>query len=135
MVIYWIFNLFSLSLVLLFHLILVGNPKSIPLQRTHLRNSAFLLKAVAISHLSCQLYTNPRFVLLWSTAPMSGVVLLHLLSIFSTMSSLKLPGSSTIQTSPIPYSLSPTVVFFQIFPFSTVIFTDTVLWKSRILFD
>ena len=41
--------------------------------KNELRNSGFFLEAVAISHLlSCQLYTNPRFVLLWSTAPMSG---------------------------------------------------------------
>jgi len=37
---------------------------------------------------------------------MSGVVLLNLLSIFLTESSLKLAVSSTIQTSPILYSLS-----------------------------
>ena len=49
---------------------------------------------------------NPRFVLLWSTAPMSRVVLLNLLSIFLTESSLKLFVSSIIQTSLILYSLS-----------------------------
>ena len=37
---------------------------------------------------------------------MYGVVLLHLLSIFSTKSSLKLSDSSTIITSPVLYSLS-----------------------------
>ena len=65
---------------------------------------------------------------------MSGMVLLNLLSIFLTESSLKLSVSSTIQTSPILYSLSPTIVLLQIFPFSTAIFTDIAFRKSRILF-
>ena len=56
------------------------------------------------------------------------------LSIFLTESSLKLSVSSTIQTSLILYSLSPIVVLLQIFPFSTAIFTDIALRKSRILF-
>jgi len=77
---------------------------------------------------------NPRFILLWSTALMSRVVLLNLLSIFLTGSSLKLSVSSTIQTSLILYSLSPIVVLLQISPFSTAIFTDIALRKSRILF-
>ena len=54
---------------------------------------------------------NPRFIFLWSTALMSRVVLLNLLSIFLTGSSLKLSVSSTIQASLILYSLSPTIVF------------------------
>ena len=62
------------------------------------------------------------------------VVLLNLLSVFLTESSLKLSVSSTIQTSPILYSLFPIVVLLQIFPFSTAIFTDIALRKSRILF-
>ena len=65
---------------------------------------------------------------------MSGVVLLNLPSVFLTESSLKLSVSSTIQTSPILYSLSPIVILLQIFPFSTAIFTDIALRKSRILF-
>ena len=65
---------------------------------------------------------------------MSGVVLLNLLSIFLTESSLKLSVSSTIQTSLILYSLSPIVILLQIFLFSTAIFTDIALRKSRILF-
>ena len=65
---------------------------------------------------------------------MSGVVLLNPLSIFLTRSSLKLSVSSTIQTLPILYSLSPIVVLLQIFPFSTAIFADIALRKSRILF-
>ena len=65
---------------------------------------------------------------------MSGVVLLNLPTIFLTESSLKLSVSSTIQTSLILYSLSPIVVLLQIFPFSTAIFTDIALRKSRILF-
>jgi len=65
---------------------------------------------------------------------MSGVVLLNLLSIFLTESSLKLSVSSTIQTSLIPYGLSPIIVLLKIFPFSTAIFTDNALRKSRILF-
>ena len=65
---------------------------------------------------------------------MSGVVLLNLLSIFLTESSLKLSASSTIQTSLILYRLSPFIVLLQIFPFSTAIFTDTALRKSRIFF-
>ena len=65
---------------------------------------------------------------------MSGVVLLNLLSIFLTESSLKLSISSTIQTSLILYSLSPIVVLLQNFPFSSAIFTDIALRKSRKLF-
>ena len=61
-------------------------------------------------------------------------MLLNLLSIFLIESSLKLSVSSTIQTSLILYSLSPIVVLLQIFPFSTAIFTDIALRKSRILF-
>ena len=107
----------------------------IPLQSMHLRNLAVSLEPVVISHLlNYWLYTNPRFVLLWSTALMSGVVLLNLLSIFLTESSLKLSVSSTIQTSLILYSLSPIIVLLQIFPFSTAIVTDIALRKSRILF-
>ena len=90
---------------------------------------------VAISHLlNYQLYTNHRFVLLWSTTLMSGVVLLNLLSIFFIESSLKLSVSTTIQTSPILYSLSPIVVLLQIFPFSTAIFKDFALRNSRLFF-
>ena len=65
---------------------------------------------------------------------MSGVVLLNLLSIFLTESTLKLSVASTIQTSLILYSRSPIVVLLQTFPFSTAIFTDIALRKSRILF-
>ena len=65
---------------------------------------------------------------------MPGVVLLNLVSIFLTESSLKLSVSSTIQTSLILYSLSPIVVLSQIFPFSTAIFRNIALRKSRILF-
>ena len=65
---------------------------------------------------------------------MSGVVLLNLLSIFLTESSLQLSVSSTIETSLILYSLSPIVILLQIFPFSTAIFTEIALRKSRILF-
>ena len=65
---------------------------------------------------------------------MSGVVLLNLLSIFLTESSLKLSVSSVIQTSLILYSLSSIVDLLPIFPFSTAIFTDIALRKSRILF-
>ena len=105
---------------------------------THLSSSAFFLEPVAVSHLlSCLLYTNPRFILLWSTAstdPLSGVVLLNLLSIFSTKFSLKLYVTSTSQTLPFPYSLSLIVILLQTFPFSTAIFTDIAVWKSRILF-
>ena len=64
---------------------------------------------------------------------MSGVVLLNLLSIFLTESILKLSISSTIHTSLILYSLSTIVVLLQIFSFSTAIFTDIALRKSRIL--
>ena len=64
----------------------------------------------------------------WGGAPKSS---LHLL----TESSLKLSVSSTIQTSIILYSSSPIVVLLQIFPFSTAIFTDIALKKSRILFQ
>ena len=72
----------------------------------HLRNLAFFLEPVAIYHLlNYELYTNPRFVLLWSTALMSGVVLLNLLSIFLNEPNLKLSVSSKIQTSQILYSL------------------------------
>jgi len=101
----------------------------------HLRNLAFFLEPVAIFHLlNYPLYTNPRFILLWSTALMSRVVLLYILFIFLTESSLKLSVSSTIQTSLVLYSLSPIVVLLQIFPFFTAIFTDIALRKSRILF-
>ena len=65
---------------------------------------------------------------------MSGVVFLNLLSIFMTEPSQKLSVSSTIQASPILYSLSPIVVLLQISPLSTAIFTDIALRKSRILF-
>ena len=61
-------------------------------------------------------------------------MLLNLLSIFLTDSCLKLSVSSTIQTSLIIHSFSPIVVLLQIFPFSTAIFTDIALRKSRILF-
>ena len=127
----WTFLLLSLSLVFLFHLISRGHPISFPLQSMHLRNLAFFLEPVAISHLlNYYLYTNPRSVLLWSTALMYREVLQILLSIFLTESSLKLPVSSTIQTSIILYSLSPIVILLQIFPFSTAIFVDIALRKS-----
>ena len=59
---------------------------------------------------------DPSFSgVLWSTALMSGVMLLNLLSIFLTESSLKLSVSSTFQTSLILYSLSSIVVLLQIF--------------------
>ena len=45
------FRLPSLSLVFLFHLISLGNPISSPLQSMHLRNLAFFLEPVVISHL------------------------------------------------------------------------------------
>ena len=64
---------------------------------------------------------------------MSGVVHLNLLSILLTESSLNISVSSTIQTSLILYSLSPIFVLSQIFPFSTAMFTDIALRKSRIL--
>ena len=63
----------------------------------------------------------------WGGAP-------NLISIFLTESSLKLSTSSTIQTSLILYSLSPIVVLLQILTFSTAIFMDIALRKSRILF-
>ena len=57
---------------------------------THLRNLASSLKPIAFSLLlSYWLYTNLRFLLLWSTAPMFGVVLPDLLYIFLTKSSPK----------------------------------------------
>ena len=65
---------------------------------------------------------------------MSGVVPQNLFSIFLTESSLKLSVSSPIQILLIPYSLSPIFVLLQIFPFSTAIFTDIALRKSRKLF-
>ena len=65
---------------------------------------------------------------------MSGVVLLNLLSILLTESSLKLSVPSRIQSSPIPYSLLSHCCLVQIFPFSTAVFTDIALRKSRMLF-
>ena len=47
----WKFRILSISLVLLFHLISLGNPISISLQSVHPRNLAFFLEPVAISHL------------------------------------------------------------------------------------
>ena len=75
----------------------------------------------------CRTFSSPA-------ALMSGVVLLNLPSIFLTKSSLKPSFSSTIQTSPILYGLSPIVVLLQIFPFSNTILTEIAFWKSRILF-
>ena len=63
----------------------------------------------------------------WGGAP-------KFLSIFLIKSNLKQPVSSTIQTSPILPSLSPIVFWLQIFPFSTDIFMDIALWRSRISF-
>ena len=135
MAINWAFHLQSLNLVFLFHLISLGSPISVLLQNMYLRNLAFVSRARGYFSPS-QLLTikNHRFVLLWNTDLMSGVVLLNLLSIFLTESSLKLSVSSTIQSSLILYSLSPIVVLLQIFPFSTAIFTDIALRKARILF-
>jgi len=61
-----------------------------------------LNKTFSISSLFSQIMDSKwhlRFVFLWSTALVSGVVPLNLLSIFLTESSLKLSVSSTIQTS------------------------------------
>ena len=44
-------HLLGSSLVFLFHLMSLGNPISFPLQSMHLRNLAFFLEPVAISHL------------------------------------------------------------------------------------
>ena len=69
----------------------------------------------------------------WGGAPKSSLNLLDRVQAKAIRLSLIIV-SSTIQTSQILYSLSPIVVLLQIFPFSTAIFTDIALRKSKILF-
>ena len=91
MVVNWTLHLLSLNLVFLFHLTSLGNTTRIPLLNTHLRDSAFFLEPIRISHLlSCYQQRNPRFVLLYSTSPMSGALLQNP-SIFLIKSNLNNP--------------------------------------------
>ena len=64
---------------------------------------------------------------IWGGAPKSSLLLFD-------KSNLKQSVSSTVQASPILSSLPPIVVWLQIFPFSTNIFMEIALWRSRISF-
>ena len=91
----------SLTFFFQFHLILFGSSTFSPFLSTHLRNLVVLLQPVPFLHSQLlTIHANRRFILPWRTAPMSEVVLLKLLSIFSIKSRSMQCFSSTIQTSP-----------------------------------
>ena len=84
----WILQLLSHNLAFLFHLISLGKLTSIPLLNMHLKSSVSSPEPAGFSHLlTFYLYTSPKSVLLYSTAPTSGVVLQNLLCLLDKVQS------------------------------------------------
>ena len=132
----WTLQLFSHNLILLYCLTSLGKLTSISLLNMHLRSSVFSPEPAGISHLlTFWPYTILKSVLIYSTAPTSGVVLQNPLSVFLTKSSPKPFVSSTILASPNLSNLYPIVVYLEIFPSFMDTFTGIALGRSGRLFQ